>query len=217
MTLSAFFSILQHEFKMEFRHRFSSAALMVYVAAVVFIIYLSFSSTEAAMWNSLFWIVVLFSGLQSGTLAFTREFGDSHLFYYQYVHPISLFFAKIISVWIKLLVLAFLAWFVMGLVLGDPVVRSGLFVLALLLGTLGFAAIFSFLSAIAMNSRNNGLLLAVLGFPVLLPVLLSVLRISSISMAVINLDASDSILTLISVVMLVLGMGLFLFPYLWKN
>ena len=217
MTLSGFGTIVHHEFLLEFRHRFASAALLVYVAAVAFIIYLSFASTEPALWNGLFWIVILFSGLQSGTIAFQREFGDSHLFYYQYIHPVSLYLAKVLSVWIKLMVLALLAWFVMGVVLGNPVVKWELFLLAVVLGSLGFSAIFSFLSAIALNTSNSGLLLAVLGFPVLLPVLLSVMRLSFVSMAVREVEATDSIVMLLAVVMLVIGLGLILFPYLWKN
>ncbi len=217
MTLAGFGTMVRHEFLLEFRHRFASAALLVYVIAVAFIIYLSFASPEPAVWNALFWMVILFSGLQSGTMAFLREFGDAHLFYYQYVHPLSLFLAKILSVWLKLFMLALLAWFVMGVVLGNPIVDSGLFFSAVLLGSLGFAVVFTFLSAVALNANNSGLLLAVLGFPVLLPVLLSVMRLSLVSMAVRDVDATESFLMLVAVVMLLIGLGLILFPYLWKN
>lgn len=217
MGFNAFVTILQHEFLLEFRHRFSLAALLIYVVAVVFIMYLSIAEMESAIWNSLFWIVILFSGIQSGSLAFTREFGNSHLFYYQLLPPIHLFFAKVLSVWVKLFGLSLVAWLIMSVVLGDPILKKEIFFLAIGLGTLGFGSIFSFLSAIAMNTSNSGLLLPVLGFPVLLPVLLSVINLTTISMAPRPLDYGDSLMTLMGVVMLVLAMGLFLFPYLWKN
>lgn len=217
MQLGVFKTVVSHEFTLEFRHRFAFAAQILYVAAVTFIFYLSFSEPEPLVWNSLFWMVMLFSGLQSGTFVFSREFGRSHLFYFQLIDPLVLFFAKIISVWTRLLLLGFTAWFLITVILGDPVVDKPLFALTVVLGSLGLATLFSFLSAISMSTSNNGLLLAVLSFPVLLPVLLSVIRLSFISMSDIKIAYSDSITVLLAVIMLLIGLGIFLFPTLWKN
>ena len=217
MQLKGFRTLLIHEFTLEFRQRFSFAAQVLYVAAVVFIFYLTFSEPDGQIWNSLFWMVMLFSGIQLGTTSFKREFGHSHLFYFQLIDPLMLFFSKIISVWVRLLILGISAWIIMSVVLGDPVVDKWLFGAAVFLGSLGLAVIFSFLSAISMSTENSGLLLAVLSFPVLLPVLLSVIRLSFISMAQVSVEYFDSFATLIAVVMLVIGMGIFLFPTLWKN
>ena len=217
MTLAGFWNIVVHEFRLEFRQKFSFAAQLLYVAAVVFIIYLSFFEPETLVWNSLFWIIIVFSGLQAGATAFNREFGNSSLFYYQYCDPLLIYFAKIFSVWLKLLILGFVSWFIMSVILGDPVLNKGLFMLTLVLGTLGFATLFSFLSAIAMGSGNSGLLLAVLSFPVLLPVLLSVINLSVSTMIPNPGDPSGYLMTLISVILIVFTMGIFLFPFLWRS
>ena len=217
MTLAGFRNIVVHEFRLEFRQKFSFAAQLLYVAAVVFIIYLSFFEPETLVWNSLFWIIIVFSGLQAGATAFNREFGSSSLFYYQYCDPLLIYFAKIFSVWLKLLILGFVSWFIMSVILGDPVLNKGLFMLTLVLGTLGFATLFSFLSAIAMGSGNSGLLLAVLSFPVLLPVLLSVINLSVSTMIPNPGDPSGYLMTLISVILIVFTMGIFLFPFLWRS
>lgn len=217
MTFTGFRTIMTHEFKLEFRQRFSFAAQLLYVAAVVFIIYLSFFEPDTLVWNSLFWIILVFSGLQAGATAFYREFGNSALFYYQYCDPLLIYFSKVLSVWLRLLILGFVSWIIMSIILGDPILNKPLFALSLTLGTLGFATLFSFLSAISMGTGNSGLLLAVLSFPVLLPVLLSVINLS-ISAMIPNPDISSGhIMTLIAVTLIVFTMGIFLFPYLWRS
>lgn len=217
MTFAGFRNIVNHEFKLEFRQKFSFAAQLLYVAAVVFIIYLSFFEPETLVWNSLFWIIMVFSGLQGGATAFSREFGNSSLFYYQYCDPLLIYFAKIFSVWIKLLILGFVSWFIMSVILGDPVLNKSLFMVTLILGSLGFASLFSFLSAIAIGSGNSGLLLAVLSFPVLLPILLSVINLSVSAMIPNPGDSSGYLMTLISVILIVFALGILLFPFLWRS
>jgi heme exporter protein B len=217
MSLEGFQNIVVHEFSLEFRQKFSFAAQLLYVAAVVFIIYLSFFEPDTLVWNSLFWIILVFSGVQAGATSFVREFGDSSIFYYQYCDPLLIYFAKIFSVWLKLLILGFVSWFIMSVILGDPVLNKSLFSLTLVLGCLGFASLFSFLSALAMGTGNSGLLLAVLSFPVLLPVLLSVINLSISAMIPNPTDPSGHLMTLVSVILIVFTLGIFLFPFLWRS
>jgi heme exporter protein B len=74
------------------------------------------------------------------------------------------------------------------------------------------------ISAIASRAGSNTTLMAILSFPVLMPLLITVIRFSKNAMD--GLDPSLSynlIIILISLNVLVVAMSYLLFPYLWRE
>jgi heme exporter protein B len=88
----------------------------------------------------------------------------------------------------------------------------------MLLGGLGFSATLSMISAIASKSSQSSTLMVVLGFPVMIPLLLLLIKISK--NAVDGLERSVSyneISTLFAINLIVIAVSYLLFPYLWRS
>jgi heme exporter protein B len=86
------------------------------------------------------------------------------------------------------------------------------------LGSTGFSSVFTLVSAIASRSRQSGTLMAILGFPVVIPMLLVLIRFSK--NAVDGLDHSIQqpyIIALVAIQAIVIALAWVLFPYLWKE
>ncbi|MBK8503951.1 MAG: hypothetical protein IPL46_18125 [Saprospiraceae bacterium] len=99
-----------------------------------------------------------------------------------------------------------------------PIEENGFFMLALLLGALGIAANFTFVSAIAKHTRNKSTMMMILSLPVIIPLLLPLVRLSikCLGPATWAMIQSDVTL-LISVDLLIVGLALVLFPFLWRG
>jgi heme exporter protein B len=113
---------------------------------------------------------------------------------------------------VSLITLFFYSWFI-----GYLVDNIALFILVLFLASIGFSGILTLMSAIASKAENNFTLVSILSFPVLIPVLVMVLRISKQAIDGLSWSVSYDflmILSAINVICLVLTM--LLFPYLWR-
>ena len=89
-----------------------------------------------------------------------------------------LLLAKIVYNTLLLLVLSGLLSVTYSVVAGNPVKDTRLFVLVLVLGSLGFSIAFTFIASIAAKANNSATLMAILSFPVILPILLTLMRLS---------------------------------------
>ncbi len=73
-------------------------------------------------------------------------------------------------------------------------------------------------SGIASKAGNNSVLMAILSFPVMIPMLLMLMRISKNAMDGLERAAStDEILTLVAINVIVITLSYILFPYLWRS
>jgi heme exporter protein B len=126
--------------------------------------------------------------------------------------------ARIIYNTALMLVLGLLGYALYALVLGNPVEDPWYFLLTVVLAAIGFSATFTMISAIASKAGNNQTLMAILGFPVILPVLLIVIKLSKNAMDGLARSASnDELLTLLAINVLVGALSFLLFPYLWRT
>ena len=102
--------------------------------------------------------------------------------------------------------------------MGNPVADFGLFLVNLGLGSIGFSGAFTLVSAIASQANNSGTLMAILGFPIILPLLLILIKVSKNAMDGLDLSVStDEIFTLLAIDAIVVTVSWLLFPFVWKN
>jgi heme exporter protein B len=102
--------------------------------------------------------------------------------------------------------------------LGNPVQDNTLFLGNIMLGAIGFSTTLTMISGIASKAGNNSVLMAILSFPVIIPMLLMLMKISKNAMDGLERAASmDEMLTLIAINMIVITLSYILFPYLWRS
>ncbi|GAB4132258.1 MAG: hypothetical protein OHK0045_23020 [Raineya sp.] len=216
------FHLVGKEFILEWRQKYALNGLLLYVSSAVFIVYLCFNletqRLQAITWNTIFWLILLFSAFNAVAKSFMQEKSGRFFYYYMSVSPYAIILSKIIYNALLMLLIAFVGLGVYSLFLGNPVEDLFFFAFNLLLGAVGFASSLTMISAIAAKAGNNAVLMAVLGFPVILPMLLLLIKVSKNAMDGLDRAASsEEILTLLAINLIVVSVSYLLFGFLWRS
>jgi heme exporter protein B len=104
------------------------------------------------------------------------------------------------------------------LLMGDPLEHPWKFIGTVCLGGCSLSLVFTFLAAIAARARQNAALIAILGFPLIIPQILLLMRISNTAFAdVIQGGFLQMSILLLALDILVIILAVILFPFLWKD
>lgn len=222
MILNEIRLLVRKEIQLEWRQKYAMHGLILYLASTVFVCYLSFKAKQQAIhpitWNTLFWIILLFIAINAIGKSFTQESAQRNLFYYTIASPEAIIFSKItyntlVMVAISLIGIVFYSW-----VMGNPVGNFPLYLLSLVLGAIGFSATLSMVAGIAAQGENTATLMAVLSFPIILPLLLMLLKVSKSAMDGLSIQENwDEIAILTSIDVIVIVLSGILFPYIWRH
>jgi heme exporter protein B len=169
------------------------------------------------VWNILFWIISLFASVNAVVKSFIQENSARQLFYYQLSNPTAVIFSKIIYNIIILLMLNVLAFITLALMVGNPVLNTPQYFLAILLGSIGFSITFTFISAIAAKAQNAATMMAILSFPVVIPILISVIKLSKNAIWKKDISWTKEITNLAAIDFILLALCFLLFPFLWRD
>lgn len=213
-----FSTLFRKELILEWRQRYAIGGILLYVVSTVFIVYLAFQQVKPQAWNALFWIISLFAAVNAVAKSFVQENGKRQLYYYTLANPIALILSKISYNTLLLLGLAGLAFAAMTLVVGNPIIDFSVFGIAVLLGNLGFAITFTFISAIAAKANQSGTLMAILSFPIVIPILLELIKLTTIAIGFAK-DTSwgHDVAILGAIDAILIALVLLLFPFLWRD
>jgi heme exporter protein B len=218
--------LLKKEILLEWRSKYAFNGVLLYVVSTVFVCYISFNLTGgfsgsgnyAIVWNVLFWIIMLFAAVNAIAKSFLQEGKGRLLYYYSIASPQAIILSKTIYNVLLMSLLSVLALIVYLVfftnTLGDPL----LYVVTVILGSLSFSTVFTMISAIASKAGNNGTLMAILSFPVVIPVILLLIRLSKNAMDGIARSASYGHMgVLLAINAIVITTALLLFPFLWRD
>ncbi len=218
--------LLKKEVLLEWRSKYAFNGVLLYVVSTVFVCYIAFnlspgfvgSAGYPIVWNVLFWIILLFASVNAIAKSFMQESSSRLLYFYTIASAKAIILAKIIYNCLLMMLLSTLALLVYLLFfknsLGDPLY----YFLAVLSGSISFSMVFTMLSAIASKAGNNGTLMAILCFPIIIPVILILVRFSKNAMDGIERSASlHDIIVLAAINIIVVATSLVLFPYLWRD
>lgn len=211
--------LIKKEFLLEFRQKSTLAGILVYIVATVFISALSFKKIiHPTVWNALFWTIFMFITVNVSTKSFMQETKGKGLYNYLYYNPRHFILSKIMYNMLLMAVLSLLTFFFYSWFVGSMVQDMGMFLLALIFSSSAFSGVLSLMSAIASKANNNISLMAILSFPVLMPLLLVSVKLSK--HAIDGLAWSVSYKYLLILIMLnfvVVALATLLFNYLWKE
>jgi len=214
--------LLKKEITTELRQKYAINGILLYLVGTVFICYLSFnlstSQLQPVTWNTLFWIIILFTAISAVAKSFLQESQGQLIYYYTIASGQSIIVSKIIYYSLLLVALGLIGFMIYGVVLGNPVDNAWLFTLNIILGSIGMASTLTLVSSIASKAQNNQTILAVLGLPILIPVLLMSITISKNAMDGLPWTNSyDELAVLCSIDAIICSLAVILFPYIWKS
>jgi heme exporter protein B len=205
---------------LEFRQKHSFYGVLLYIASTIFVLYLALSDVpESSVWNTLFWITQLFIGINAVAKSFLQESKGRQLYYYSITSPTSFIAAKLIFNTLFMLLMSLISLFLFGVFLGFPVSDGLIFIGIVCLGGMGISLVFSLMSAIAAKAQQNAALMAILGFPVIIPQLLLLIRLSRTAFAEVFREGAVMQLAGLTLIfnVLVVALSLILYPYLWRE
>lgn len=210
-------SLIKKDLLLELRQKHTLFGVLLYVGCTVFVIYMMVGRPEKRVWNALFWIAMLFITVNAVAKSFLQESEGRARYYVSIVHPSYYLVAKMIYSVLLMLFISMISLGLFILLVGNP--GMGLeYVPVACSGALTLSVLFTFLSAIAAQARQNAALMAILGFPIAIPVLMMLSRLSLAAISSVEQSGRGSLLLLLGGVdVLIIALGLILFPFLWKE
>ena len=212
------YHLIAKEFRLEMRRKYALGGILLYVISSVYIVYAGFFQIPKQSWNAIFWVLLLFASINAVAKSFVQENQGSQLYLYQLARPAAVLIAKMIYNTGLLLLIGLLTYIVLATFAGNPVRDFKLFFSILCLAALGLSIAFTFTAAIAAKSDSGAGLLAILSFPIVIPILMSLVKLSASALGLIT-DTSyfTDIFNLLAIDALLLALTFFLFPYLWRD
>lgn len=211
--------LIEKEIKLELKQKYVLNGILLYLVSTIFVTYLAFENViNAETWNSLFWIILLFVAVNGISKSFVQESPSRHLYYYTIASPQAVLLAKVLYNLLLMSILSSLSFVLFLLLMGNLVVNIPLFLTALILGSFGLASILTMMAAIASRASNNFSLMAILSFPIVLPLLTTLMRISHRALITSELTGIGGfIIILVTINLTVIILAYLLFPYLWRD
>jgi heme exporter protein B len=170
--------------------------------------------------GGLLWVVIFFSAMSGLARAFVSEEERGTTMTLQLIAaPATIFSGKLIFNLILVFLMNFVITFLFTLLFPSFIVKNiTLFAIAFVLGNVGIAVSSTIIAAIISKASAKGTLYPVLSFPILLPLVLTLLELTKFSMDGNSINASlVEIAVLICYDVIMLTASYLLFDFIWKD
>jgi len=210
-------SLFKKDLLLEIRQQYSFYGVLLYIGATIFVLYMAIDTPESNVWNGLFWVIQLFISVNAVAKSFLQESRGRMLYFYSIAGPRDFVLAKILFNSLLMLLMSLLSLALFSLFLGNPIQKAGAFIGIVLLGGWSLSLVFTFLAAIAAKAQQNAAIMAILGFPLIIPQLLLLMRLSNAAFSSRMTLPLPTVLLLIALDLMVILLAVILFPFLWKD
>lgn len=203
---------------MELRQKYAFYGILLYIVSTVFVINLMMGKPEENIWNALFWVIQLFVSINAIAKSFMQENRGRLLYFYSLVHPRSFIAAKLLYNVLLMSIMTIIALVCCIMFLGNPIINIWYFIGVIMLGGISLSLLFTMLAAIAAQANQNAALMAIMGFPIMLPLLMLLSNVArSAFITVYQPGLPMMFLMLASMDVLIVALSMVLFPFLWKD
>jgi heme exporter protein B len=202
---------------LEIRQQYSFYGVILYIGATIFVLFMAMDAPEGRVWNGLFWVIQLFICINAVAKSFLQESRGRMLYYQVITSPQNFVLSKLLFNSLLMLVMSGLSLLLFTLFLGNPVEKFSTFIGLVFLGGWGLSLVFSFLAAIAAKAQQNAAIMAILGFPLIIPQLIMLMKISNSVFSQSGPAIGGTVLLLVVMNFLIIILSIILFPFLWKD
>jgi heme exporter protein B len=216
-SLQHIITLFKKDLLLEVRQQYTFYGIVLYVASTIFVLYLAMGQPEELVWNGLFWMIQLFICINAVAKSFLQESRGRMLYFYSIAGPRDFVLSKLMFNSILMVAMSLVSLVLFQLFLGNPLDDFLKFTGITCLGGWSLSLVFTFLAAIAARAQQNAALMAILGFPLIIPQVLLLMRISNAAFGVVQTGLGEMILLLVGLDVLVIALAIILFPFLWKD
>ncbi|MBN1398078.1 MAG: heme exporter protein CcmB [Bacteroidetes bacterium] len=221
-TLATIWAVAVKELRSELRVRYSLNTLLLFVVTLLAIIAFALqdSSPDPEILSALFWVAVTFAALEGLSRVFVREEERGTAMILQLAASSSaVYFGKLIFNSCLALVLSMTITLMYHVVFPVFIIQSSaIFSLTVFLGSLGLASASTITAAIIAKAQAKNTLYTVLAFPVLVPLLMTVIQSTGLSIRGAEwAEAIPYFQIMIGYLFVVIGFSFLLFDFIWKD
>ena len=213
------FALLKKDLLLELRQQYTFYGILLYIASTTFVLYLSINKPEGDVCNGLFWIIQLFVCVNAVAKSFLQESRGRMLYFYSIAGAKEFIIAKLIYNTLLMLLMSLLSLGLFFILLKNPLDDTFKFIGIVCLGGISLSFVFTLLAAIAAKAQQNAALMAILGFPLIIPQLLLLIRFQNLLLEKYFREGAllQISLLLIGLNILVIVLAIILFPFLWQD
>lgn len=221
-SINSIGTLIRKEFQLEFRNKVSISSMLLYVVSTIFICYQSFRViNDAQVWNALLWVIIVFSAINAVNKSFYAENKNQQMFFYLLTSPQNIIVAKILYNIILVNILTIVSYIFYSLLFQQPNDTPSFpwqLWLVMILGGSGVSAILTLVSAIAAKTNNNLGLISILAFPVMVPLIITIVKAGKLASDGVAFSANMKYITVLGGLdVLIIALSFILFPYLWRE
>ena len=219
--LKNIFTILYKDYRIELSQSHLFFSVVLYLLSSIYIIYIAFQPlgvSNVETWVSIFWVIILFAAITVVSKSFFQESYKRNYYYYYLFTPDELIFSKLIYNFIFLFFVSIFSFIFFSFFIGNIIQSPTFFVTLLLLGSLSISNCLTLVSAIGYQVKDNSIIISVLSFPIIIPILLILIKISKLSSTEFSFNLiQDDIYLLILLNIIMISITKILFNFLWRN
>lgn len=206
----------------ELRTRYALNSLIMFVVVTLSIILFSTAgeSVSPSLAAGILWIIIFFAAMSGLSRSFVSEEERGTTMTLQlWVKPSSVLLGKLAFNAVLIYVLNILIISVYLLTMQSFRVQTPfIFFVTILLGSFGLASASTFIAAIISKANSKGTLYPVLSFPILLPLLMSVIDATRLSVDGASVfEAFDDFKIMLSYAVVVTTAAIVLFDFVWRD
>jgi heme exporter protein B len=216
------FEVFRKDIHSEFRTRYAMNALVMFVVVALSIILFSLGdeSVSPGVLSGILWVIIFFSGMSGLSRTFVSEEERGTVLTLQLLtEPVAVYAGKllfnmVLTVCLNMFIAVCYVLLVQQFVVKSPM----LFWVTILLGSLGIAAAATILAAIIAKANTKGTLYPVLAFPIMLPLLLTVMNATRLATeGALLSEALGEFQVLVAYTVVIVAVSVILFDFVWKD
>lgn len=214
--------LIQHAFRVEFRKKHGMAGLILFAVATIYACYqVTGRRAEMESWNALVWVVLLFSAFNAIAKSWPDDEESFRNYLKHVVRPQEWILARMAYFSLIFTALTGIVFVAFSLFMGTEFIpgwRSLYFLAGMEMTALALASLLSMIQSIAIRAGGGFSLIAVLGLPLIIPVVIISTRFGvDILHGIAIMDTVQNLLFLATLTAGFVGFGYILFPYLWRD
>lgn len=216
------YAVVEKDVRSELRTRYALNALLMFVITAVSTILFALRSDNPSieLLSGMYWVVIFFTAMSGLSRIFVSEEERGTVMVLQLIAaPSVVYFGKLLfnSCLTLLLTAAVTVLYVIAFP-GFTIKSPDVFFLVVLFGSLGFAASATIIAAIIAKAGARGTLYPVLSFPILIPLLMTVMNGTTRALTGESLaSAVGELQVLVGYLLVMVGGSYILFDYVWKD
>lgn len=216
------FALFKKDWLSELRTRYAINALAMFILVTISVILFSIGQEKITEYltGGLLWVVIFFSAMSGLSRAFVSEEERGTTLTLQLIAaPATIFSGKLIFNILLVFLMNIAITFLFFVLFESFVIQNFvLFIFAFVLGNFGIAISSTIIAAIISKAGSKGTLYPVLSFPILLPLILTLLELTKFAMdGELVSDSLVEIFVLVCYDVIMLTASYLLFDFIWKE